>query len=514
MAAETENAPNARDWRALTGRWRIGEQAVFDAQRMTVHVAGSESKISYRHAEVLKYLISRRGESVSRDDIRNDGPWEDKGGYILDTSVPGAINGIRTALKNDRAYLKTGKTGTSSYTLFSVVPCDDEEESEPAAASTSEAGNEADVETEGLETRMADGRQAGTTVAYTVGGIIAVVVIVGSTLGLLRSFDSSGAPPSSLQPPSPVSEYVATTPSSPSIPADADILYGSPVALDRDVVHLPNLTSDWISHVVSGQTIYRGSMSRVELAYADGLRALARGNLDRARQRIQAALHAAPQTPDYKAGLVAVAAAADDLDTARRALDELEDAELKYPAPTRLAARLRYLTFAAPQMSPQNALDAFDELLEQMETVFAGDSTAVAGALVGRGHALMALERWDDAYRIFQDAMAIIEPVFSLTSSWEQRSLLPSLGRSAREAGQCEHEVTRLKKSTPLTIRSADYQPLDAAIAIETVRCLIALDRTDEIASYVRVLLSAYQEGLLTESHIAQLEEIDAQPGA
>ena len=55
---------------------------------------------------------------------------------------------------------------------------------------------------------------------------------------------------------------------------------------------------------------------------------------------------------------------------------------------------------------------------------------------------------------------------------------------------------------------------MDAAIAIETVRCLIALDRNDEIAPYVRVLLSAYQEGVLTESQIAQLEEIDAQLGA
>jgi DNA-binding winged helix-turn-helix (wHTH) protein len=233
LAAETENAPNASDWRALTGRWRIGEQAVFDAKRMTVHVAGSESKISHKHAEVLKYLISRRGESVSRDDIRNDGPWADKGGYILDTSVPGAINGIRTALKSDRACLKTGKTGTRSYTLFSVVPCDDEEESEPAAASTSEAGNEADFETEGLETRMADRREAGATVAYTVGGILAVVVIVGSTLGFLRSFISPSAPPPSQQPGWSMSEYVATRPSPPKIPMGADILYGSPDALDR-----------------------------------------------------------------------------------------------------------------------------------------------------------------------------------------------------------------------------------------------------------------------------------------
>ncbi|MBO9470769.1 tetratricopeptide repeat protein [Endozoicomonas sp. G2_2] len=289
---------------------------------------------------------------------------------------------------------------------------------------------------------------------------------------------------------------------------------GSLSTLGRNIFNEPNISADWLSRVVSGNSAYLDPTTRAGVAYADGLNAYARGDYERARQRIEAALQTAAGTPDYKAGMVAVEAAAGNIDIAESILDDLNEAELKYPEPTRIVARLRYLTHAAHRFSPRVQLDEFNELLDRMEPVFAGNSTAIAGALVGRARALAALERWDEAHRSFLDALAITETIQHSYSTWWRQTLVPALGRAARKAGHCDTEISRLENSLQMQTLMQKYSALDAEIAIEAVRCLKVLDRANDTMPYIKALRAARQNGVLTDPQKASLAELNISSSA
>ncbi|MAS08874.1 MULTISPECIES: tetratricopeptide repeat protein [Salinisphaera] len=487
------------DWRKLEGRWQIGDHAIFDARRRTLMAKDSSDKCPPRAAQVLAYLLSRDDHWAKHEELAH-AIWSN--GAVAPDTLYGAIRKARKALGADSECLESGEKGHSTYQLKRVRRLDDDEHLVASSSTLTEKD------------------QSGRTIGYTAAAIIGVIAIAGAGLGLMHVFDSREAPR-----PWAKSQANTSGPAPINPPVGDDAPAGEPAApvgaLSTLRYHLfgtPNITADWLSRVVSGNQSYSEPTSRAGVAYADGLRAYAEGDYDRARQRIEAALTAAPDTPDYKAGLVAVEAAAGNRDTAQSILDELETAELKYPAPTRLTARLRYLTHAAETLPAEDRLAVFDDLLEQMTPVFAGSSTAVAGALAGRGHALIALERWDEAYTTFQDALAITRELPYHYSTWWSRALIAPRARAAREGGHCDTEAPRLEGTLNLPTLTQQYSTVDSAIAIEATRCLIALDRAADAAPYAKALRIAWDNGVLTDSQRAQIqaisEQLDEQSGA
>ncbi|MES1949751.1 hypothetical protein S4A8_02798 [Salinisphaera sp. S4-8] len=469
-------------------------------------------------ADILAFLIARDGHWATRDQLAH-AAW--KNGAVSDSGIDAAITRVRKALGEDSTCLEAAPRGHGAYELKAVQRLDGAEtisNSQPAHAAEERTESAAEPESttalpsEPVATRASDSRQTGTTVGYTAAGVIAVVVIVGGALGLLGAFDSRDAsiPPWPEQTGLGESKTNSAGPATANAQQDPDVQHGALSTIGRNIFNEPNVSADWLSRVVSGNTFYLDPTTRAGVAYADGLHAYAQGDYERARQRIKAAQQAAPDTPDYKAGLIAVEAAAGNRDVAQALLDELNNAELEYPEPTRLAARLRYLTHAADSLPAEDRLDAFDDLLERMESVFAGSSTAVAGALAGRGHALAALERWDQAHRSFLDALAITETIMHSYSTWWRQTLIPALGRTAREGGHCDTENSRLENSLQLQTMMQKYSTLDAAIAIEAVRCLYALDRADDATTYLQALRTARQNGVLTEAQRSTLAELTA----
>jgi|GEM_PF-2179259 len=483
------------DWRELKGRWRIGEHAIFDAGRRRVDAKDQIGECGAQAADILAFLITREGHRATHDELAH-AHWANAA--VTTQGINTAMSRVRKVLGADADVLKSAARGQSAYELLAVAPLDDAARAYDLSAS-----------------EVTDTRQSGRTIGYTAAAIIAVIAIAGAGLGLMHIFDSREAPP-----PWAKSQANTAGPASTSPPVGADAPATEPATpvgelstLRYHLFSTPDITADWLSRVVSGNQSYSKPTSRAGVAYADGLRAYAEGDYDRARQRIDAALKAAPDTPDYKAGLVAVEAAAGNRDTAQSILDELETAELEYPAPTRLAARLRYLTHTADTLAPDERLAAFDDLLERMTPVFAGSSTAVAGALAGRGHALIALERWDEAYATFQDALAITRELPYHYSTWWGRTLIAPLARTARHSGHCDAQIERLENSLQIPTLGNKYNELDAAIAIETVRCISALGR-DGTASYLQALRTADRNGVLTASQRSSLAEISAEAGA
>jgi len=483
------------DWQNLKGRWRIGEHAIFDAGRRRVDAKDQIGECGAQAADILAFLISCEGHRATHDELAQ-AHW--KNGVVTTQGINTAINRVRKVLGADADVLKSAPRGQSAYELEAVTLLDN------AAQAYGSSASEA-----------TDTGQSGRALGYTAAAIIAVIAIAGAGLGLMHIFDNREAPP-----PWAKSQANTSGPAPMSPPVDDDATVAEPAApvgalstLRYHLFSTPNITADWLSRVVSGNQSYLEPTSRAGVAYADGLRAYAESDYDRARQRIEAALQTAPDTPDYNAGLVAVEAAAGNRDTARSILGELDTANLKYPAPTRLAARLRYLTHTADTLAPDDRLVAFDDLLEQMQPVFAGNSTAVAGALAGRGHALVALERWDEAYATFQDALAITRELPYHYSTWWGRTLIAPLARTARHSGHCDAQIERLENSLQIPTLGNKYNELDAAIAIETVRCISALGR-DGTASYLQALRTADRNGVLTASQRSSLAEISAKAGA
>ena len=500
MGERETTETSTADWRQLKGRWQIGEHAIFDARRRTLAAKDSKDKCTPKVAKALAYLISRDDHWATNEELAH-AVW--RNGAVAPGTVQGTISKLRKALGADSECLKSGEKGHSTYELKAVRPLDDE--AKRSAQSLSLA---------------ADPHQSGRTIGYSAAAVISVIAIVGAGLGLMHLFDSREAPPPWVKSQANTLEPApADVPAGDNAPPDQKAEpVGALSTLRYHYFSTPNITADWLSRVVSGNTFYSEPTSRAGVAYADGLRAYALGDYDRARQRIEAALQAAPDTPDYKAGLVAVEAAAGNRDTARSILDELNNAELEYAAPTRLAARLRYLTHTADTLAPDDRLAAFDDLLEQMEQVFAGNSTAVAGALAGRGHALIARERWDDAYSSFEDALAITGDIPYHYSTWWGRALIAPRARAAREGGHCDTEFPRLEGALHFATLTQKYATVDSAIAIEAVRCLIALGRGADAAPYAKALHIAWNNGVLTNAQQAQLEQmsdrLSAQSGA
>ncbi|MES1947494.1 regulatory protein [Salinisphaera sp. C84B14] len=509
-----EKSEQDEGWRSLTGQWRIGRHAVFDAERRTLAAENQKVSCTPQVADILAFLIASDGHWATHDELAN-AAW--KNGAVSPAGINSAIKRVRDALGDDGVYLESASRGHSAYELKAVerlggtenltrsqtVPLVDEETVPEAEART---------KPDSASVRVSNRRQTGTTVGYTAAAVIAVVAIGGGAMGLMSVFDTRDAASPGVEKQS-YAQMPVSVESDPAAPGNAHVQYGAISTLRWNMFNDPNVSADWLSRVVSGNSSYLDPTTRAGVAYADGLHAYAKGNYERARQRIETALEAAPDTPDYKAGLVAVEAAAGNRAAAKAHLEKLNNATLKYPAPTRLAAELRYLTHTADSRPAQERLDAFDDLLNRMTPVFAGNSTAVAGALVGRANALAALDRWDEAYTAFQDALAITQKFPYHWSTWWGRTLIAPLARAAGHAGHCGRQIDRLEGSLQIPTLGNKYNTMDAAIAIETVRCLDALGREDA-APYLKALRIAGQNGVLTESQRTSLAEISAAASA
>lgn len=438
----------------LRGTWAIGELAEYDAEAKKLVINRQPVHLQPRPRALLEYLIQYRGTVIEFQQLRDADLWTQ--------------HDSEQAIRNARDFLKKELNNQPDFPL--EIP-----------HSTALRLNA--VRSEGAPSAKQGGRVIGVTVA----GVILTVVVAGGGLGILsvlKGGDSDRLLTAPVQSSASALSTAAPETSKTNAPAGG---YGAISHIRAETFHTPNFSYDWISRVASGNARYIDPTTAAGKAYEEGLNAYAAGDLVRARRRIKDAIVAAPDIPDYKAGVVAVAAASGKWDKARATLKALQSASLRYPKPTRLAAELQLATYAIDVGSPEQSLAEFNGLLKKIDKVFAANSTARAGALYGKGQALAELGRWTKADDTLEDAYAITSDIKLPTSYWYGRKFIPLIGRAAEHVGRCGIWAHRLEDAIELqTITEyKPYTPLETDIAIEAAHCLAQIGQRKGALRYL-----------------------------